>query len=173
MAVPAAGARLPQHHASPQQQHGAPGAHQAQGRPYIADPPPLDLYGPAQGGPHSMGPSSQHYAGPQQQHGAPGAHQAQSRPYIAPPPPADLDGPAPKAELVAAAKKVLATAWEEPIWAKGAQEIAERDPQLVLDVARESQALRLLGAGGLVSSSKRGQANSQAARSSFHPHNPP
>ncbi len=102
--------------------------------PEVASPPPPTT--------HGGGPSSHHRASPQQQHGAPGVHQAQRRPHIAPPPPADLDGPAPKAELVAAAKKVLATAWEEPIWAKGAQVIAERDPQLVLDVARESRALR-------------------------------
>ena len=95
-----------------------------------------------------MGPSSQHYAGPQQQHGAPGAHQAQSRPYIAPPPPADLDGPAPKAELVAAAKEALATTWEKPIWAEGAQVIAERKPQLVLDVVREARALGLSARDG-------------------------
>ena len=35
------------HHATPQQQHGAPGPHSAQGSPYIADPPPADLDGPA------------------------------------------------------------------------------------------------------------------------------
>ena len=116
-----------QHRASPQPQHGAPGAHQAQGSPHVADPP--------HGGPRSMGPSSQHRASPQPQHGAPGVHQTQGSPHVADPPPPPHTAPSQQQPAPAVtAEEVKRRLTQAGVEGWQAFTAADKDPQRVADI---------------------------------------
>ena len=132
-----------QHRASPQPQHGAPGAHQAQGGSHVADPPhTAHGGGPAHGGPRSMGPSSQHRASPQPQHGAPGAHQAQGSPHIADPPPSPHTAPSQQQPAPAVtAEEVKRRLTQAGVEGWKAFTAADKDPQRVADILGRSGGL--------------------------------